>query len=299
MSVLERATRILDRVCEASGPVTLTDVARDLQEPRSSIHRLLSDLVGLGLLTRMDGVTYAPGPRLAQWGEVAARALDLAQVSRPLLEHLRDRTGESVRLYVLDGDSRICAATVEGTFELRHITQVGRRLPLRVGAAGKLLLAYAGAELQRRELALAVTDPVSPGALPADELERQLEVIRQAGWAVSSAEREEGLAAAAVAVRDRTGRVVAAMSISGPSSRLSSARLESMRPVIEEEAHKLSRILGWQEAPPVADIDEPDRGPGSARRQWSAKPAHANAGAAVPQTHARLTASTARPARTS
>ncbi len=253
MSVLERATRILDRVCEASGPVTLTDVARDLREPRSTVHRLLADLVDLGLLTRMDGVTYVPGPRLAQWGEVAARTLDLAQISRPLLEHLRDRTGESVRLYVRDGDSRICAATVEGTFELRHITPVGRRLPLRVGAAGKLLLAFAEDDLQQRELALAVTDPVSPGALPAVELERQLAEIRASGWSVSTAEREEGLAAASVAVRDRTGRVVGALSISGPSSRLSPARLQSMRPIMEEEASRLSRMLGWEGTTPATD----------------------------------------------
>ena len=265
MSVLAKATRILDRVCEAPGPVTLTDVARELQEPRSSIHRLLTDLVSLGLLTRMDDVTYAPGPRLAQWGEVAARALDLAQVSRPLLEHLRDRTGESVRLYVLDGDSRVCAATVECTFELRHITQVGRRLPLRVGAAGKLLLAYGSSELQRRELGLAVTDPVSVGALPAGELERQLGEIRQSGWSVSIAEREEGLAAAAVPVRDRTGRVVAALSMSGPSSRLSSKRLQSMRPVMEAESGKLSRMLGWQEASP-GTIGDLGRASGDERR---------------------------------
>ena len=246
MSVLERATRILDRVCDASGPVTLTEIARALQEPRSSIHRMLTDLVSLGLLTRMDGVTYLPGPRLAQWGEVAARSLDLAQVSRPILEQLRDRTGESVRLYVLDGDSRVCAATVEGTFELRHITQVGRRLPLRVGAAGKLLLAYASPELQHRELTLAVTDPISAGALTPQELERQLEEIRRSGWSMSAAEREEGLAAAAVPVRDRAGGVVAALSISGPSSRLSPERLQSMRAGITDAGRRLSELLGWR-----------------------------------------------------
>ena len=246
MSVLERATRIVDRVCSASGPVTLTDIAHALDEPRSSIHRLLTDLVTLGLLTRMDGVTYLPGPRLAQWGEGAARSLDLAQLSRPILEELRDRTGESVRLYVRDGNSRVCAATVEGTFELRHITPVGRRLPLRVGAAGKLILAYASPDLQHRELALAVTDPVSPGALSAQALERQLEEIRRSGWSVSTAEREEGLAAAAVPVRDRAGRVVAALSLSGPSSRLTSEKLESLRPSVTDAARRLSERLGWR-----------------------------------------------------
>ncbi len=246
MSVLERATRILDRVCDANGPVTLTEISRSLEEPRSSIHRLLTDLASLGLLTRMDGVTYLPGPHLAQWGEVAARSLDLAQVSRPILAQLRDRTGESVRLYVRDGDRRVCVATVEGTFELRHITPVGRRLPLRVGAAGKLILAHASPELQRQELALAVTDPISAGALASQALERQLAEIRRTDWSVSTAEREEGLAAAAVPVRDRAGRVVAALSISGPSSRLSAQKLESLRASVTEAARSLSELLGWR-----------------------------------------------------
>ncbi|HEY8830566.1 MAG TPA: IclR family transcriptional regulator [Candidatus Limnocylindria bacterium] len=259
MAVLERATRILDEICASAAPLTLTDIARALEEPRSTVHRLLTELVALRLLTRVDGMTYLPGSRLAEWGEVAARALDLATVSPPFLREVRDSTGESVRLYVRDGDSRVCVATVEGTFELRHVAQLGRRLPLRVGAAGKLLLAYASPELQRSELALAVTHPFSSGAVPAAELEGQIEEIRRAGWATSIAEREEGLAAAAVPVHDRTGRVVGALSISGPSSRLSQARLQSVRPILEEAAQRLSGTLGWQqggdEDPPVRDHD--------------------------------------------
>ena len=247
MSVLDKTTRILDGVCDAAGPVTLADLARTLKEPRSSLHRLLGDLTTLGVLTRLGDATYVPGPRLAHWGEAARQALDLARVSRPILERLRDRTGESVRIYVRDGDARVCTATVEGRFELRHVTQIGRRLPLRVGAAGKLLLAFADPETQAHELALAVTDPLSGAALSGPELERQLAEIRSTGWSVSIAEREEGLAAAAAAVRDRSGSVVAALSISGPSSRLSTDRMQALRPMIDELAADLSNILGFRQ----------------------------------------------------
>ena len=206
MSVLDKTTRILDAVCGAAGPISLADLARSLREPRSSLHRLLGDLATLGILTRLEDASYVPGPRLAHWGEAARHALDLVRISRPILERLRDRTGESVRVYVRDGNSRVCATTVEGRFELRHVTQVGRRLPLRVGAAGKLLLAFAEPETQAAELALAVTDPLSGSALSGPELERQLAEIHRTGWSVSIAEREEGLAAAAAAVRDPRAR---------------------------------------------------------------------------------------------
>ena len=245
MPVLDRTTRILDVVCDAPGPISLADIARKLQQPRSSVHRLVIELAAAGLLTRLDGASYLPGPRLIRWGEAARNALDLARISRPTLERLRDRTGESVRLYVRDGNERVCTAAVEGSFELRHVAQVGRRLPLRVGAAGKLLLAFADPATQSAELALAVTDPLSASAPSGRELERQLAEIRDTGWSVSMAEREEGLAAAAAAVRDLSGDVVAALAISGPSSRLSDEYMAAIGPMVREMAGTLSEALGF------------------------------------------------------
>jgi IclR family acetate operon transcriptional repressor len=248
VSVLEKTALVLDRVCDAPGPLTLADLARDLKQPRSSVHRMLSDLSTLGVITRMQDASYVPGPRLAHWGEAARGVLDLARISRPFLERLRDLTGESTRVYVRDGNTRVCTAAVEGRFELRHVASVGRRLPLRVGAAGKLLLAFADSGTRVEEISMAVTEPLSASALSGAKLDQQLARIHHTGWSVSIAEREAGLAAAAAAVRDTSGQVVAAMAISGPSSRLTARHLESMRPMIEDIAAGLSAALGYRPA---------------------------------------------------
>jgi IclR family KDG regulon transcriptional repressor len=243
VSVLGKATQILDVVTSADRQSTLTEIAEQLGQPRSSVHRLLTELMTLGLLTRRPNATYAAGPRLVHWGEVAAHSIDLVEVSRPRMEWLRDRLGESVHLYVREREHRICVAAVEGHYELRHFTEIGRPLPLRVGAAGKLLLAHADPSTRTQEIARIATDPPSPRAPTARELEAQLEEISRSDWATSIGEREEGLVAAAVPIKDGLGRVVAALSVSGPSARLAADKLVALRPDIVEAAGLISQEL--------------------------------------------------------
>ena len=244
VSVLAKATQILDLVTNGEQQSTLTEIAEQMRQPRSSVHRLLTELMTLGLITRRHNATYAAGPRLVHWGEVAAHSIDLVEVARSSMEWLRDRLGESVHLYVRERDYRICVAAVEGHYELRHFTEIGRPLPLRVGAAGKLLLAHADPATRAQEIARAATDPPSPRAPTARQLESQLEEIGRSGWSTSIGEREEGLAAAAVPILDASGRVVAALSVSGPSSRLAADRLLMLRPDIAEAANRISAELG-------------------------------------------------------
>ncbi|HEX2884372.1 MAG TPA: IclR family transcriptional regulator [Candidatus Limnocylindria bacterium] len=249
MSVLEKATLILDVVAESPEQATLTAIAQRLNQPRSSTHRLLSELVQLGLLFRVGTATYAPGPRLARWGEAAIGADDVVRISKPAMVRLRDAVGESVHLYVRQRDRRICVSAVEGHFELRHFTEVGKPLPLSVGASGKLLLAFADPAIQAQELRRVEKEPLTPRAPSANELSAQLAEIRAAEWSMSFGEREEGLAAVAVPIRSRAGTVDAALSISGPTARLSAERLESLRPDLSAAAREIGAARGWQSAP--------------------------------------------------
>ena len=243
MSVLGKATQILDLVTSAERQSTLTEIAEQLRQPRSSVHRLLTELMALGLLMRRSNATYAAGPRLVHWGEVAAHSIDLVEVARPRMEWLRDRLGESVHLYIREREHRICIAAVDGHYELRHFTEIGRPLPLHVGAAGKLLLAHADPTTRAQAIARTATDPPSPRAPTARELESQLQEIGRTAWATSDGEREEGLVAAAVPIKDALHRVVAALSVSGPSARLSAKKLLSLRPDIVQAAGMISEEL--------------------------------------------------------
>jgi DNA-binding IclR family transcriptional regulator len=249
MSVLAKTTQILDLVTSPGRQSTLTEIAEQLHQPRSSVHRLLTELMALGLIMRRSNATFAAGPRLVQWGEAAAHSIDLVEVARPHMEWLRDRLGESVHLYVREREHRICIAAVDGHYELRHFTEVGRPLPLRVGAAGKLLLANADPATRAQEIARSATDSPSPRAPTARELESQLEEIGRTGWATSDGEREEGLVAAAVPITDGLGRVAAALSVSGPSARLSSQKLLFLRPDVVEAARMISQELSRTSQP--------------------------------------------------
>ncbi len=255
MSVLEKVTLILDVVAELPEPATLTSIAQRLGQPRSSIHRLLSELVHLGLLLRIGTTTYVPGPRLVRWGEAASGSSDIVRIAQPAMVRLRDTVGESVHLYVRQRDTRVCVAAVEGSYELRHFTEIGKPLPLSVGASGKLLLAFADPATRRTELRRAASAPVSPRAPAVDELRRQLDACIETEWSMSFGEREEGLAAAAVPIRNHAGDVVAALSVSGPSTRLTAERLEAVRDVLTMAAGEVTRGLGWTGSPAGSTIN--------------------------------------------
>lgn len=253
MSVLEKATQILDVVADSPDPATLTSIAQRLGQPRSSTHRLLSELVQLGLLFRVGTANYAPGPRLARWGAAASGDTDIVRISKAAMVRLRDEVGESVHLYVRQRDRRVCISAVEGNYELRHFTEVGKPLPLSVGASGKLLLAFADPATRSQELRRVANAPLSPRAPAFDELIAQLDEIGRTDWAVSFGEREEGLAAAAVPIRNQAGAVNAALSISGPTARLTVDRLEALREQLVAAARDISTAQGWMgEAGPVS-----------------------------------------------
>ena len=152
MSVLEKASELIDCLGHAGEPVSLAFVRSALDMPKSSTHRLLGELAGLGIVRRTEDGRYSLGPRLLYWGEAAAETFDLRVVAEPSMRRLRDAVGESVHLYLRDKDTRVCIAAVEARHELRPFIQLGRPLPLRAGAAGKLLLAFADDETQRLEI---------------------------------------------------------------------------------------------------------------------------------------------------
>ena len=197
--------------------MTLGYVRSALGMPKSSTHRLLAELAALDIVRRTEDGRYSLGPRLLYWGEAAADTFDLRVVAEQPMRRLRDQVGESVHLYVRDHDTRICIAAVEGRHELRPFIELGRPLPLRVGAAGKLLLAFADGTFRSSSLSGPWrTTSAMPNA-PGPRLRRAARNGSGAErWATSMGEREEGVSAVATAIVDSRDRVVAALCISAP-----------------------------------------------------------------------------------
>lgn len=243
MSVLEKASELVDCLGQAGEPVTLAYVRSALDMPKSSTHRLLNDLAALGIVRRTEDGRYSLGPRLLYWGEAAADTFDLPAIAEAPMRNLRDTVEESVHLYIREHDTRICIAAVEGRHVLRPFIQLGRPLPLRVGAAGKLLLAFADSQVQDLELGRVRSSKSSRSSALADTLEEQLAQIRSQRWATSVGEREEGVSAVATAIVDARDRVSAALSISAPTTRLGEERFEELRQPLEACAAEIHDLL--------------------------------------------------------
>jgi DNA-binding IclR family transcriptional regulator len=202
--VLDKAVGVL--WAAATEPCGLSELCQRTGLPRATAHRLAVGLEVHGLLHRGADGRWRPGPTL---GELASRSGDpLLEAAAAVLPRLRDLTGESVQLYRRDGMHRICVATSEASSGLRDTVPVGTRLSMGAGSGAKVLAAWA--------------DPVTQRAVLADAAysERTLMDVRRRGWAQSVAEREAGVASVSAPVRNSTGQVVAAVSVSGPVDRI-------------------------------------------------------------------------------
>lgn len=204
IGVLDKAVHVL-RATVAS-PIGLADLCAATGLPRATAHRLAVGLEVHGLLSRDDQGRWRPGQMLAV---LAAGAPDpLIAAAAEVLPRLRDRTGESVQVYRADGMARICIAVSEPAAGLRDTVPLGARLPMTAGSAAKVLGAWGDPILQRTVLA-------------ADRItDRMLAEVRRRGWAQSVAEREPGVASVSAPVRDKSGTVIAAVSVSGPTDRI-------------------------------------------------------------------------------
>ncbi|CAM2899246.1 IclR family transcriptional regulator [Saccharomonospora xinjiangensis] len=204
IGVLDKAVSVLHAV--SAQPCGLAELCARTDLPRATAHRLAVGLEVHRLVRRGPDGRWRPGPALA---ELAGGSVDpLLDAAGVVLPKLRDLTGESVQLYRRDGVVRVCVAVAEPPSGLRDTVPVGARLPMTAGSGAKVLAAWADAHTRQAVLADAVFG------------ERTLLEVRRRGWAQSVAEREPGVASVSAPVRDASGNVVAAVSVSGPVDRI-------------------------------------------------------------------------------
>lgn len=184
VGVLDKAVQVLRVV--ADQPRSLQGLQAATGLPRATAHRLAVALEAHGLLRRDTDGRFDLGPELGALGRIVAERFPLAEQALPALEALRDETGESTQLFVREGSSRRCVLSVQSPHALRWIVPEGVLFPLDVGSAGRVL----------------------SGAIGDD------------GWTESVEEREAGVASVSAPVRDASGAVVAAVSVSGPIERM-------------------------------------------------------------------------------
>jgi DNA-binding IclR family transcriptional regulator len=206
VGVVDKAVGLLAAL--ERGPQSLAELVAATGMSRATAHRLAVALEAHGLVRRDGDGRFTLGLRLIGLGHAAAEAVPGWLDARPALAWLQEQTGESVQLYVRDRDVRVCVESLEAPHELRTIVPVGARLPLDRGSAGRVL----------RDSA--------PG-----------------GWVESVEERQAGVASVSAPVVDPSGRVVAAVSVSGPIDRTSRAPGRRYGAAVAAAAARISRSL--------------------------------------------------------
>lgn len=211
VGVLDKSVLVLHALSSADQGLSLAELQDATALPRATAHRLATALEEHGFVRRNAAGRYVLGFALGALAAAAQRQFPLATLARPVLERLVASTGESVQLYVREGDNRRCVLSLQSPHGLRWIIAEGEVYPLGRGSAGHVLAGRA---------------------------------VTKAGWIESVAEREAGVASVSAPVRV-DGLVVAAVSVSGPIERLTrapgkkfgaattraAAEIESLRPL--------------------------------------------------------------------
>ena len=244
---VSRALSALELIAE-QGEMGVSELGRRLGVHKATASRLVSTLAEHGLVER-DAASekFRLGFGLIRLAGAAMAGLDLVRTAHPILEDLADRTRETVNLGVLSGDSVVYIDQVAGTRSIVAVSWVGRRTPLHCSSNGKVLLAHMDEPELRRHLSRPLERATERSVIDPQALRGQLRQVVTRGYAQTLEELEEGLNAVAAPVRQADGKVVAALSVSGPAFRMHAIDLPRIARITIDAAVAISRRLGWVE----------------------------------------------------
>lgn len=245
LSSVQNALRVLRALSDADPGLGVTELASRLKMAKSTCHRLLNTLADDGFVRKLEDGRYALGLALWELGSRVVGRLELREVAHPILEDLRNSTGETIHLALLDGDSVVYIDRFESKATLTLFRRIGFRAPVHVTSSGKAILAYSPPEVVERILNAGLRK-VGPGSITSKKkLLAALEEIRQEGCVVSVEESEAGVASVGAPVFDHSGRVVGSISVAGPTQRIGDGKLPSLKRQVRLAAQKISRGLGY------------------------------------------------------
>jgi IclR family transcriptional regulator, acetate operon repressor len=240
VQAIDRVLDLLDRVARADGPRALSELAAETGLAAPTAHRLMRALLRHGYVRQEPSRRYALGPRLIYLGERAARTLGDWAV--PQLTRLRDATGETANLALLDGDEIVYVTQAPSRHQMRMFTEPGRRVLPHCTAVGKALLAGLPDDEVRALLARTGMPAHTPNTITEpDALLAALAEVRERGYASDDGEQEIGVRCLGVAVP--TGSARMAVSVSGPHGRLTDAAVRDIVARLREVATELGARL--------------------------------------------------------
>lgn len=240
-----RAVSILDALADSGGELQMQEISRQTKLHISTVFRLVETLEKCKLVERnRDTGRYRIGLKVLTWGSHVREGTDLRREAAPFLEELNENTRETVHLTVRDGDAAVYVHKIDSPIPLRIYSEIGRRAPLHCTGVGKVLLAAMSEQEREAWLERNPLTRHTPATITdRTKLEKELTRIRELGYALDREEHEHHVRCVAAPVLDHTGSIIAAISITVPSVRMSSERLPTLIRQVKDTAKKISMRL--------------------------------------------------------
>ncbi len=245
IGVLNKAFDLLD-VLERDSPLTLTELSNQSATNKVTVLRILANLETRGYVERDELGRYSLGLRLLQLGLRKSAATDLRGVAHPLMRDLRDRFDETVNLGILDGAGILYIDILESSLGLRMAATIGARDDIHSTAIGKAIASTWEQSERARSIPVVLSSKTARTITSSVQLERELEAVRERGYSVDDEENETGARCIGAPVFDHTGSCVAAISVSGPTIRMTEDRILRIAPEVQRAAAAISERIGYR-----------------------------------------------------
>jgi len=247
IQTIDRMVAILDCFSLDKPVLGVREVARQTTLSPSTVGRIMAYMKDMGILNQdSESHLYMMGSKVLAWAGIYTVTSDVRTIALPVMVRLQEQTRETISLYILEGSERVCVERLESPETVRIVARVGRRIPLYVGSAGKVFLAFMPEN--RREMILEDIDlaPMTERTITdVDVLRANLGQIREKGYAVSRGEWIIDASGTAAPIFDQRGQITAAISISGPGQRFTDEKINEMADLLVEEAAQISFALGY------------------------------------------------------
>lgn len=244
VGVVGKVLKILEALDRSATGLQLGQIAAQTRLNKSTAYRFLAHLENEDYLFRDEGGFYVFGPKLARLGTGLAYHAMLRSISRPVLLSVAETTQETANLGLLDGREVLYLDVVESPHTFRMASQPGMRRPVNCTALGKAMLAYLPDKERKDIFPLLAFEHLTPRTIPSlAKLKRELKRISQVGYALDDEETYLGARCAAAPIFDGAGKVAAAISVSGPVTRIDRNRFPVFASAVVNGARTISTIL--------------------------------------------------------
>lgn len=246
VGVVGKVLRILEALDAAPSGLQLREISQQTSLNKSTAYRFVAHLENEGYLFRDDIGAYIVGPKLARLGAGIAYHATLRKISRPVLAVLSKETTETVNLAVLDGHDVLYLEVLESSHSFRMASKPGMHRPLNCTALGKVLLAFLPGEQREEILPVLTFERATPRTIRnLRRFRKELARVVQQGYAMDDQETDMGARCVAAPVLDESGKVVAAISVSGPITRMRRDRIQAFALATKRAARTISTRLGY------------------------------------------------------